>query len=117
VDEGDGGGEEKSTATPSTFSSSSSLEEEPLVYSMSLSQSPTMYAFPPFILWNLFYLPSFFEKLLFLLIIFTFIIFLALEFIFLRLCSLMSKMTKLSTIIAIYLRSGLSFATREKLLP
>jgi hypothetical protein len=58
----------------------------------------------------------FLEKLFFLLLIFTFIIFLALEFIFLRLCALISKMAKLSTIIAIYLSDGLSFATREKLL-
>jgi hypothetical protein len=49
VDEGDGGGEEKSPAIAATFSSfSSSLEEDPLEDSMSVSQSPTMYAFPFF---------------------------------------------------------------------
>jgi hypothetical protein len=44
VDEGDAGGEEKSTATATatTFSSSSSLEEEPLVDAISVSPSPTM---------------------------------------------------------------------------
>jgi hypothetical protein len=46
VDEGDGGGEEKFLAIAATFSSfSSSLEEDPLENSMSVSQSPTMYAF------------------------------------------------------------------------
>jgi hypothetical protein len=59
VDEGDGGGQEKSMATVATFSSSS-LEEEPLEDSMSVSQSPIMYAFPAFLLWNFFCLPSFF---------------------------------------------------------
>jgi hypothetical protein len=37
VDEGDGGGEDKSTATAETFSSSSSLAEESLVDSMLVS--------------------------------------------------------------------------------
>jgi hypothetical protein len=51
VDEGDDGGEEKSPAMAATFlSSSSSLEEEPLEYSMLVSQSPTIYAFPFFFL-------------------------------------------------------------------
>jgi hypothetical protein len=43
-----------------TFSSfSSSLDEDPLDDSMSVSQSPTIYAFPFFFLWNLFCFPSF----------------------------------------------------------
>jgi hypothetical protein len=47
VDEGDDGGQEKSLAMAVTFSSSSSsLEEEPLEDSMSVSQSPTIYVFP-----------------------------------------------------------------------
>jgi hypothetical protein len=51
VDEGDDSGEEKSPAMAVTFSSSSSsLEEEPLEDSMSMSQSPTIYAFPFFFL-------------------------------------------------------------------
>jgi hypothetical protein len=59
VDEGVGGGEQISTVMAATFSSSSSLEEELLMDSMSVSQSPTMYAFRPFLLWNLFCLPLF----------------------------------------------------------
>jgi hypothetical protein len=47
VGDGDGGGEEKYTVMVVTFSSSS-LEEESLVDPMSVSQSPMMYAFPPF---------------------------------------------------------------------
>jgi hypothetical protein len=55
VDEGGGAVEEKSPAIAATFSSfSSSLEEDPLDDSMSVSQSPTMYAFTFFYLWNLF---------------------------------------------------------------
>jgi hypothetical protein len=50
VDEGDDDGEEKSTAMVATFSSSSSLEEESLEYSISVSQSSTMYSFPFFLL-------------------------------------------------------------------
>jgi hypothetical protein len=51
LDEGDDGGEGKSPAMAATFSSSSSsLEEEPLEDSMSVSQSPTIYAFPLFFL-------------------------------------------------------------------
>jgi hypothetical protein len=66
VDEGDDGGEEKSMATTATFSSSSSsLEDEPLEDPMSVRQSPTIYAFPFFLLWNLFCLPSFFLKIFF----------------------------------------------------
>jgi hypothetical protein len=66
VDEGDGGGEEKSPSMAATFSSfSSSLEEDPLEDSMSVSQSPTMYVFPFFFLWNLLCFPSFLLKNLF----------------------------------------------------
>jgi hypothetical protein len=51
VDEGDDDGEEKSMTTTTTFSSFSySLEEESLEDSMSVSQSPTIYAFPFFLL-------------------------------------------------------------------
>jgi hypothetical protein len=51
VDEDDdGGGEEKSPAMAVTFSSYSSLEEETLEDSMSVSQSPTIYTFPFFFL-------------------------------------------------------------------
>jgi hypothetical protein len=51
VDEGDGGGEEKSPAMMATFSSfSSSLEEDLLEDLMSVSESPTIYAFPFFFL-------------------------------------------------------------------
>jgi hypothetical protein len=47
VDEGDDGGEEKSPAMAVTFLSfSSSLEEDPLEDSMSVSQSSIIYAFP-----------------------------------------------------------------------
>jgi hypothetical protein len=54
-------------------------------------------------------------EFLFLLLIITFIIFLSLELVFHGLVALMSKMTKFSTIIAIHLGEGLSFA-KEKLL-
>jgi hypothetical protein len=51
VYEGDDGGEDKSSAMVANFSSfSSSLEEKPLDDSMSVSQSPTIYAFPFFFL-------------------------------------------------------------------
>jgi hypothetical protein len=65
VDEGDGGGEEKSTVIAAIFSSSYSLEEEPRVGSMSMSQSPMMCVFPPFLLWNFFCVPSFLLKIFF----------------------------------------------------
>jgi hypothetical protein len=56
------------------------------------------------------------EEFLLLLLIITVIIFLALELVLLGLVALMSKMTKLSTIIAVHLRDGLSFAGEELLL-
>jgi hypothetical protein len=117
VDEGDDGDEEKSPVMVVTFSSSFSLEAEPLEDSMSVSQSPTIYAFPFFFFVKLLVLAFFLlEELLFFILIFNFIIFLALEFVFLGLIALMSKMANFSTIVAIHLEDGLSLA-REKLLP
>jgi hypothetical protein len=116
VDEGDGGGEEKFPAMEATFSSfSSSLEEDPLEHSISVSQSPTIYDFPFFMKsLVLAFLPL--EEFLFLLLIITVIIFLALELVLLRLVALMSKMTEFSTIIAVHLRDGISFAGEKLLL-
>jgi hypothetical protein len=112
VDEGDGGGEEKSLAMATTFSSFSySLEEDPLEDSMLVSQSPTIYAFHL----SFYEISCPLEEFLFLLLIITVIIFLALELVFLGLVALMSKMAEFSTIITVHLRDGLSFA-REKLL-
>jgi hypothetical protein len=56
------------------------------------------------------------EEFLLLLLIITVIIFLALELVLLGLVALMSKMAKFSTIIAVHLRDGLSFAGEELLL-
>jgi len=56
-DNGKDGGDEASIAMAATFSSSLSLQEEsPLELSMSVSQSPTMYALPFFFLWYSFFL-------------------------------------------------------------
>jgi hypothetical protein len=56
------------------------------------------------------------EEFLFLFLIIAVILFLALKLVLLGLGTLMSKMTKLSTIVAIHLRNGLSFAGKEFLL-
>jgi hypothetical protein len=56
------------------------------------------------------------EESLFLFLIITVIFFLALELVLLGLVTLISKMTKLSTVIAIHFRNGLSFAGKEFLL-
>jgi hypothetical protein len=70
-----------------TFSSfSSSLEEDPLDDSMSVSQSPTMYAFPFFLFVEPLVLPILlFQESLFLFLIITVILFLALELVLLGL--------------------------------
>jgi hypothetical protein len=54
-----------------------------------------------------------FEESLFLFLIIVVIFFLALELVLLGLVTLMSKMTKLSTIVAIHFRNGLSFAGKD----
>jgi hypothetical protein len=56
------------------------------------------------------------EEFLFLFLVITVIIFLALELVLLGLVALMSKMTKLSTIVAVHFRDGLSFTGEELLL-
>jgi hypothetical protein len=56
------------------------------------------------------------EEFIFLFLIITVIIFLALELVLLGLVTLMSYMTEFSTIIAVHLRDGLSFAGEELLL-
>jgi hypothetical protein len=53
---------------------------------------------------------------LFLFLVIIVIIFLALELVLLGLVALMSKMTKLSTIVAVHFRDGLSFTGEEFLL-
>jgi len=61
VDGGEDDGDEASIAMAATFSSSLSFpEESPLELSMSVSQSPTIYALPFFFLWYSFFLPPFF---------------------------------------------------------
>jgi hypothetical protein len=69
-DDSDGGREEKSNTSATTFSFSSSLshEDELLLEQMLVSQSPTIYVFPPFVLWNCFHFPSFFLKTFFFLL-------------------------------------------------
>jgi hypothetical protein len=56
------------------------------------------------------------EESLLLFLIITVIFFLALELVLLRLVTLMSKMTKLSTVVAIHFRNELSFTRKEFLL-
>jgi hypothetical protein len=108
-------GEEDLQQVATFLSFSSSLEEDPLEDSMSVSQSPTIYAFHFSVYESLMlaFLPL--EEFLFLLLIIIVIIFLTLELVFLGIIALVSKMPEFSTIIAIHLRDGLSFA-REKLL-
>ena len=56
------------------------------------------------------------EEFIFLLFIIAVIFFLALELILLGLVALMSKMTELTTVVAVHLRNGLSFVGKEFLL-
>jgi hypothetical protein len=56
------------------------------------------------------------EEFLFLFLIIIVIIFLALELVLLGLVALMSKMTELSTIVAVHFRDGFSFIGEEFLL-